>query len=145
MVKTIRATDVVANCLAMGDVAVKRGTLLFDWGQRIQSLRIVQLAKMESASRYLAGLVICYPFHKTTRLCYVKRSYYMICFARFVNNHAGLACITYNIKHGYPIFGKCERGGARGSEEETKPEGVKEKNLPSLSISKKYIYMFNVL
>ena len=69
----------------------------------------------------------------------------MICFARFVNNHTGLACITYNIKHGYAIFGKCERGGARVSEEETKPEGEKEKILPSLSISKKYIYMFNVL
>jgi len=54
----MRAMDVVANCLAMGDETVKRGTRLFDWGHRMQSLLIVQLAKMESASRYFAGRVI---------------------------------------------------------------------------------------
>jgi hypothetical protein len=46
------------------------------------------------------------------------RSYSIKLFGAIVNNHAGLACLTYNIKHSEELFGKCERRRAGGSEEE---------------------------
>lgn len=142
MVKTMRAMEVVANCLAMGDETVKRGTRLFDCGHKMQSFLIVQLAKMESASRYLVGRVMVLSFHKTQLQGYVKRSYSIKLFGLYVNNHAGLVGITYNMKHSDQLFGKYERGRAGGSAAagwRDGRSGERCENFPSLLYLKKSV------
>jgi hypothetical protein len=94
MVNKMRATEVVANCLASGDCAVNMGDGLLDpLCHTMQSFLIEQFEKRVSASRYRTGLDMI-ELHsiidKVSGFVDITRLEHYIIIEAIVNNHAGL-------------------------------------------------------